>query len=139
MYTVAVYHGGEFCDSTLVVLNFLRSDMKVQFNRLALAEALNLLTSVVPSRTPKPILRCVRLEASAECVHIYATDLEVGLNYILSEVQVIEPGEAVLAADRLCAIVRESLDDVLTLEIEDNTCQIKGSLINKKRMAFDSG
>jgi len=101
--------------------------MKVQFNRLALAEALSLLTSVVPSRTPKPILKCVRLEASAECVHVYATDLEVGLNYILSEVQVIEPGEAVLAADRLSAIVRESLDEVLTLEVEDNTCQITGS------------
>ncbi|NQV32667.1 MAG: DNA polymerase III subunit beta [Phycisphaeraceae bacterium] len=101
--------------------------MKVQFNRLALAEALSLLTSVVPSRTPKPILKCVRFEASAECVHIYATDLEVGLNYILSEVQVVEPGEAVLAADRLSAIVRESLDEVLTLEVEDNTCEIKGS------------
>jgi DNA polymerase-3 subunit beta len=101
--------------------------MKVQFNRLALAEALSLLTSVVPSRTPKPILKCVRLEASGECVHIYATDLEVGLNYTLSEVQVIEPGEAVLAADRLCAIVRESLDEVLTLDVEETTCQIKGS------------
>jgi len=101
--------------------------MKVQFNRLALAEALSLLTSVVPSRTPKPILRCVRLDASTDCVHIYATDLEVGINYVLSEVHVIEPGEAVLAADRLSAIVRESVDEVLTLEVEDNTCQIKGS------------
>ncbi|MCF7974333.1 MAG: DNA polymerase III subunit beta [Phycisphaerae bacterium] len=101
--------------------------MKVQFNRLALAEALSLLTSVVPSRTPKPILRCVRLDASQDCVHIYATDLEVGINYVLSEVQVIETGQAVLAADRLTAIVRECADDVLTLEVEDNTCQIKGS------------
>jgi DNA polymerase-3 subunit beta len=60
-------------------------------------------------------------------VHIYATDLEVGINYVLSEVQVIETGQAVLAADRLTAIVRECGDDVLTLEVEDNTCQIKGS------------
>lgn len=101
--------------------------MKVQFNRLALAEALSLLTSVVPSRTPKPILRCVRFDAQSDCVHIYATDLEVGMNYVLTEVQVIEQGQAVLAADRLSAIVRESMDDVLTLEVDDNTCEIKGS------------
>jgi hypothetical protein len=38
-------------------------DMKANFNRSALAEALGLLTSVVPSRTPKPILRCVQITA----------------------------------------------------------------------------
>jgi len=37
--------------------------MKVNFNRAALSEALGLLTSVVPSRTPKPILRCVQITA----------------------------------------------------------------------------
>ena len=108
--------------------------MKVQFNRAALAEALGLLTSVVPSRTPKPILRCVRLETSesptgdsqAHCVHIYATDLEVGINYTITEVQVIETGQTVLDADRLSAIVRESTDEVLTLDVSDTTCQIRG-------------
>jgi DNA polymerase-3 subunit beta len=100
--------------------------MKVQFNRLALAEALSLLTSVVPSRTPKPILKCVRFEALADCVHVYATDLEVGINYVLSEVQVIEPGQTVLAADKLSAIVRESVDEVLTLDVKDGTCEIVG-------------
>ena len=37
--------------------------MKANFNRAALAEALGLLTSVAPSRTPKPILRCVQITA----------------------------------------------------------------------------
>jgi DNA polymerase-3 subunit beta len=101
--------------------------MKVNFNRAALAEALGLLTSVVPSRTPKPILRCVQIVAEEKDVRICATDLEVGINYIISGVQVEEIGEAVVPADRLAAIVRESVDEVLWLESEEGTCEIKGA------------
>ncbi len=90
--------------------------MKVTFNRAALSEALGLLTSVVPSRTPKPILRCVQITAEEKAVRICATDLEVGINYLISEVQVEKAGEILVPADKLAAIVRESVDDVLLLE-----------------------
>jgi len=101
--------------------------MKANFNRAALADALVLLTSVVPSRTPKPILRCVRITASTDDVHICATDLEVGINYTLSEVQVDQPGDIVLPADTLAAVVRESSDDVLLIDAAEGTCEIKGA------------
>ncbi len=101
--------------------------MKVNFNRSALLEALGLLTSVVPSRTPKPILRCVRIVAAEKQVNICATDLEIGINYLVSEVEVEEEGEVVIPADRLAAIVRESVDDVLSVRSEDCTCEILGS------------
>ena len=100
--------------------------MKVNFNRSALAEALGLVASIVPSRTPKPILRCVQIVADDKEVRICATDLEVGINYLISEVQIEEPGEAVVPADRLLAVVRESVDEVLSLESSEGTCQIKG-------------
>jgi DNA polymerase-3 subunit beta len=101
--------------------------MKVNFNRQALAESLNLLTSIVPSRTPKPILRCVRVNASKSEVRIYATDLEVGLCCIISEAQVEEPGDIVVQADRLSAIVRESSDGVLAVSATEGTCEIIGT------------
>jgi len=101
--------------------------MKVNFNRAALAEALGLLTSIVPSRTPKPILRCVQITAEKDAVHLRATDLEVGINYLISEVQVEQTGVVVVPADRLSAIVRESIDDVLLLEAAEGTCEIKGA------------
>ena len=97
--------------------------MKVNFNRSALAEALGLLTSVVPTRTPKPILRCVQITADDKAVRICGTDLEVGINYLISEVQVDKPGEVIVPADRLAAIVRESVDDVLVLVAADGTCE----------------
>ena len=101
--------------------------MKVNFNRAALAEALSLLTVVVPSRTPKPILRCVQITAKDKEARICATDLEVGISYTASEVQVDEPGEVIVPADRLTAIVRESVDDVLLLEAAEGVCEIRGA------------
>jgi DNA polymerase-3 subunit beta len=100
--------------------------MKVTFNRSALAEALGLMTSIVPSRTPKPILKCVRIAVSGKEMRIYATNLELGLDCLLSEVEVGEEGEVVIEADRLSAIVRESVEDVLVLESSDTTCDIRG-------------
>ena len=101
--------------------------MKANFNRSALAEALGLLTSVAPSRTPKPILRCVQITAEDKEVRICATDLEVGINYSISEVQIEKAGEVIVPADRLNAIVRESVDEVLVLEASDGKCEIKGA------------
>jgi len=101
--------------------------MKVTFNRSALAEALGLMTSIVPSRTPKPILKCVRIAVSGKEMRIYATNLELGLDYLLSEVEVEQEGEVVIEADRLAAIVRESIEDVLVLESSDTTCDIRGA------------
>jgi len=101
--------------------------MKVTFNRSALAEALGLVISVVPSRTPKPVLRCVRVAASGKQVRICATNLEVGLNYLVSEVEVAQEGEIVVEAGHLADIVRESSEDVLVLEAKDSTCEVRGA------------
>ncbi len=101
--------------------------MKVNFNRTALHEALGLVTSVVPSRTPKPILKSVRITAAEENTRISATDLETGVNCSIKQVEVSQPGETVVPADRFAAIVRESVDDVIKLEASESGCQIKGA------------
>ena len=101
--------------------------MKVNFNRTAFVEALGLLTSIIPSRTPKPILRCVRITAREKEVQISATDLEVGINYLVFGVDIGEDGEVVVPADRLAAVVRESADEILSLQAEQGTCEIKGA------------
>lgn len=101
--------------------------MKVNFNRAAFSEALSLLISVVPSRTPKPILRCIRITAEEKEVRIRATDLEAGINYLVSEVQIEKSGDIVVPADKLAAVVRESTDEILVLEAEECCCKVTGS------------
>jgi len=101
--------------------------MKVQFNREALSQALTLLTTIVPERTPKPILRCIKIDAQKDGVRIYGTDLEVGINHLISAADVKQAGQAVVPAGRLAAIVRESADETLLLEANEAKCEVKGT------------
>lgn len=101
--------------------------MKVKFNTAALQEALGLVTSIIPSRTPKELLRCVRITAESDSVLLCATDLEVGITCRVSQVEVAQEGDIVVPADKLSSIVRESIDEVIEFEAGEATVQIKGA------------
>src|SRR5262245_15880070 len=101
--------------------------MKVICNRGALLEALTVAGSVVAARTPKPVLQCVKLTAADDRLTIAATDLEVAIRYSDSQVQIEQAGEALVPADKLRDIVRESVDDTLAIETDkDNQIHVKG-------------
>lgn len=100
--------------------------MKVICNRGALLEALNLAGNVVASRTPKPVLQCIKLTAADDRLTIAATDLEVAIRYSDNQVQIERPGEALVPADKLRDIVRESVDDTLSIELSEDKALIKG-------------
>lgn len=101
--------------------------MKLRVDRAELAEALGITNSVTPTRTPKPILQCVLVEAHSDYVLLSATDLEIGVRVSVTQVQVEKKGAALLPADKLGQIVRETTDEVVHLEVTDNTCHLRGS------------
>jgi DNA polymerase-3 subunit beta len=100
--------------------------MKIRFNREEMAAGLGAICGVVATRTPKEILRCVRLEAHSDFVLLSATDLEMGLRCTVTQVEVDESGETLVTADTLTRIVRESTDDLLALETEENVLHVRG-------------
>jgi DNA polymerase-3 subunit beta len=100
--------------------------MQVIANREALSEAIAVAQGVVASRTPKPILQCVKLSATKDGLLVTATDLEVGMRYMIRQVEVSGPGEAVVPADKLSQIVRESGDETLQIEADAERCHIRG-------------
>src|SRR5438477_12212869 len=100
--------------------------MKVICNRGALLEALMVAGNVVAARTPKPVLQCVKVTAADDKLTLAATDLEVAIRYSDSQVQIEQPGEALLPADKFRDIVRESVDDTLSLNLEGDSAHIKG-------------
>jgi DNA polymerase-3 subunit beta len=106
--------------------------MKVICNRGALLEALTVAGTVVASRTPKPSLQCVKLSALDKALTVMATDLEVAIRYTDHQVQIDEPGEALVPADKMRDIVRESVDDTLSIEIAGDNAIIKGQDSNFK-------
>jgi DNA polymerase-3 subunit beta len=102
--------------------------MKVQFppdGREGLLTACQLTSVAVATREVKPILRNLKAIASEDRCTLMATDLEIGVRYTLRGVQVEEAGEAILPAARLLAILRESGEEELTLEADDNRCLIR--------------
>lgn len=101
--------------------------MKVICDRAALLDAVNIVGSVVVSRTPSPVLQCIKLTASNGQLMLSATDLEAGLRLTVDQVDVQEDGEALIPSDKLAQIVRASDDPTLTLETDDHTVHIRGA------------
>src|SRR4029077_4146263 len=100
--------------------------MKVICNRGALLEALTVAGAVVAARTPKPVLQCVKLTAADDRLTIAATDLEVAIRFSDSQVQIERAGEILVLADKLREIVRQSVDDTLSIELDKDQLSIKG-------------
>src|SRR4051812_41846160 len=100
--------------------------MKVICNRGALLEALMVAGNVVAQRTPKPVLQCVKLTAADNSLTVAATDLEVAIRYTDNQVQIEQPGEILVPADKFRDIVRESVDDTLSVEVAGEQALIKG-------------
>ncbi len=101
--------------------------MKLRFNRQEMGDALAAICSVAAARTPKEILKCVRLEAKADVLLLSATDLELSLRCAVTQVEVDEPGDSVVNADTLARIVRESRDELLGAETDATQLHIRGS------------
>lgn len=101
--------------------------MKCICDRAALHEALSAVSSVVATRTPKPILECVHLTVSGDELTLMTYDQEVGLRYRVREVEVSDEGAALVDCARLVAIIRESTDETMAFETDDEKLHVRGS------------
>lgn len=105
--------------------------MKVVCDRASLLDAVNLVSGVVAARTPRPQLTCVKLTAtkSGKVGHLVlsATDAEISIRLDTAQVDVNQPGEALIPADKLRQIVSaEEGEPTLTIELEGDACTIRG-------------
>ncbi len=101
--------------------------MKVTVASSALQEALSLCAGAAATRTPKVALQGVLITALKDSLLLMATDLEHGIRYNLTEVEVESEGEALVPVSKITQIVRESRDETIELELENNVLHIRGS------------
>lgn len=94
--------------------------MKIQCHRPTLSAAFQVVSGVVPARTPKDILKNVKLEVADGIATLSATDSEVGIRYELEGVEIERPGVTLLPTNRLLAILREVQDNAVLLELRDD-------------------
>lgn len=102
--------------------------MKVVCDRGALLEAVNLVSAVTATRTPKPQLGCIKLTATNGELVMAATDAEVGLTLRIGRVDVADEGEALIPADKLRQIVgAEDNEPTLTIDATGDLATISGA------------
>lgn len=101
--------------------------MKLTCEREKLLHAFQTAAAVAPTRSPKPILQNVKLEAAADTATVMATDLEIGVRIEIPGLQVAASGSVVLPKDRFGSILRESSDDKLNLESDGAKARVWGT------------
>jgi len=111
--------------------------MKVKCNREKLAAAFQTAAAVAPARSPKPILQNVKFEVSDQSATLLATDLEIGIRLEVPGVEVETPGAAVLPIGRFGSLLRESTDELLSLEADAQGALVRGERSEFKLSAED--
>lgn len=87
--------------------------------------AFAIVSGVVPQRSPKEVLRNVKLTLTDGVATLLGTDEEVGIRYELSGVTTDSVGEALLPTQRLSAILREVQDDTIQIEVNEEALWIR--------------
>ncbi|HBI41551.1 MAG TPA: DNA polymerase III subunit beta, partial [Planctomycetales bacterium] len=103
-----------------------RTNMRARCRREGLLSACQLASAALPAREVKPILRNLKAVAADGRCTLMATDLEVGIRLDVQGLAIEEPGEAILPAARLIAILREAHDEELTIEADQTACIVRG-------------
>ncbi len=100
--------------------------MKAFCHREGLLAACQLASAAIPSRDVKPILKNIKAIADQGRCTLMATDLELGIRLDVLGLTIQEPGEAILPAQRLLAILREAQENDLNLEADSSSCVVRG-------------
>jgi DNA polymerase-3 subunit beta len=102
--------------------------MKLTCQRDGLLMACQLVSAVVPARTPNAALSCVKAVAQDDGLTLVAFDTEVGIRYELRGIAVSRAGSAILPINQLTQILRESTDDEIRLDTgEEVTTALVGT------------
>jgi len=101
-----------------------RPDMKITVQRKPFADALKMVTSIIPTRTPRPILACVQIVAIADAIVISGTDGDMAINTSIAADVNLE-GEVVIPAAVLAQIVASAEGDTIDMEVKGTEARIR--------------
>lgn len=112
--------------------------MKLFCHRPTFTAAMQLVSAVVPTRTPKDILKNVKLIAVDGTVTLIATDQEIGIRYEVPGVEADTGGEILLPTSRVISILRELQDDGVTIEATSDQIKISSGTSEFKLASEDA-
>ncbi len=99
--------------------------MKVKCNTQIMAKALQILSSVIPTRSTKPILQNVLFNVGKD-IELLGTDLEIALRYRVPAEEIAETGSIALRGDRIASVFREAIGPSMELTADASSCTVTG-------------
>jgi DNA polymerase-3 subunit beta len=111
--------------------------MELIFEKEQLWEAMQVVGNVAASRNTLPILANVLIRAMDDQIQLAATDLEVGVKFVVNG-QIVEPGSITVPAKKLADIVRElpSLGSP-SVKDSDESVKVKLATLANDRVEID--
>ncbi len=100
--------------------------MKIKINRESFLRVFQIAAAVAPTRSPKAILQNVKLDVTQERGILTATDTEIGVRLTMPDLEIVTAGSAVIPVTRLSMILRESRDEMLTIDADNEKTVIEG-------------
>ena len=98
--------------------------MKATCDREALREGLSIINSVIPTKSPKPILENICIVATDDALELVGTDQEVAVRYRIEKCDVTEPGPVVVPARVAFDFVRDLGGSMVSIQTEETKCTI---------------
>lgn len=93
--------------------------LKVRGDAKELADAIGLAASVAPSKSPRPVLQNLLLDAKAGVLEVTGTDLDVAIRVAAERVEVVQEGRVLVNAARIQQILRELIGEEVELETDE--------------------
>ncbi|MEK7482835.1 MAG: DNA polymerase III subunit beta, partial [Planctomycetota bacterium] len=99
--------------------------MKIECDRRIFLEAIQLVGGMVSTKESDSFLQHVKIKTvGQDSLELIGTDLEAGIKYILSPVQVENAGEILLPPQKISGILREVGDERFKLEKTESGCTL---------------
>jgi DNA polymerase-3 subunit beta len=100
--------------------------MRFRCQRESLLASFQIAATVVPARSPKAILKNIRIDVSPQSAMVMATDMEVGIRMEVTDINVEAPGSFVAPVSLFGSILRENSDDQLWIEADASGTVVSG-------------
>jgi DNA polymerase-3 subunit beta len=102
--------------------------MSTIFNRGALMNALEKVNVVVPARSSKPMLQCIRMKADGDgrFVSLFATDLTMFVECRITQIQIESLGEFCVSAEKLAVAIARSGGDTVSIKAVGDDVELSG-------------
>ncbi|MDO8136603.1 MAG: DNA polymerase III subunit beta [Candidatus Brocadiales bacterium] len=111
--------------------------MKLSCSSQQLYAGLQMVGSISATASTNPILQAVKIETVKEGLLLSVTDLEVGIQYLIPEVEVVSPGKAVIPEERIAGVLKDWGEEKVQIEVEGTTSRISGKGCSIKLIGFD--